>query len=580
MLWQHNLMGDVTFVDFFRVIYHAFPLDLSVASYVTLVYGLLLCVSVWIRPNTTKWVSHVYTAIMLTIGLWVMLGDNGCFPSWGFRMDRTIFIYLTSPREVLACAPWWQWLSGGIAYIVLMSGWMWLYGKWVGISNLQSTKQSLQRHIGITAALLFISALLFLPIRGSVTVSTMNTGRVYFSDKQMLNLAAVNPVFNIVESLSEQSFDFNRYTFMSEEEADTALNALKAESLPLAHDSWLRTKRPNIVLIIWESMSANAWEAMPRMQEVSSKSIIMDQAYASSFRTDRGVVAVLSGFPGQPTSSLMTAPTLTKGLPYISRDLQKQGYNLQFYYGGDEDFTNMRSYLTNAGFNHRISDHSFPISDRLSKWGVPDHILTDTATTTILKRWETIKGPTLDVVLTLSSHEPFEVPATRHFEHPYLNSIAYTDSCVGVMIDRLSQSPEWDSTVVVILGDHGYPYPNGVQNQEPARYHLPLIFTGGALTRYQTIHQVCSQIDWIPTLLAEMQMPSDAYPFAKDAIGTSAGWAVYAFNDGFGLITSTGLTVFDRKMDGTLHEDSIKTRLPQLKAYMQNVYEAIRHLNE
>lgn len=52
--------------------------------------------------------------------------------------------------------------------------------------------------------------------------------------------------------------------------------------------------------------------------------------------------------------------------------------------------------------------------------------------------------------LTLSSHEPFDVPMSR-LEHPYLNSVAYTDSCLGAFVDTLRQSPLWENLLIVLL---------------------------------------------------------------------------------------------------------------------------------
>jgi hypothetical protein len=189
-------------------------------------------------------------------------------------------------------------------------------------------------------------------------------------------------------------------------------------------------------------------------------------------------------------------------LPQLSKSLAPHGYNLKFWYGGDEDFTNMRSYLINGGFAERVNDHSFPVSERLSKWGVHDHLLFSRAVREISNRRDS--APHLDVILSLSSHEPFEVPASQRFDNIYLNSIAYTDSCLGAFIDSLRCCPRWDSTLVVLVADHGYPYPATLQNFEPRRYHIPVIFCGGAVNAPVRIDRVCSQTDVVPTLLAQM----------------------------------------------------------------------------
>ena len=472
MIWQYRLMGDIRWYDWISVPWHGLPLDLSVAAYIGMLGGLLLCISVWIDWRPLRYIIDIFTGLLLGVGLWVMLGDNGCFPAWGYHLDRTILVFLQSPREVLACAEWWVWALGCVGFAGLFTLWWFAYRWWMRRVPQDMRHDTLSRRSVTTVVMVLMTGVLFLPLRGSLTVSTMNTGRVYFSDNQMLNMAAINPVFNIVESLGENTFDVNKYTYMPTDEAKALVDELY-EADDATQVSFLRTSRPHIVLCILESFSMNAWDYMPHLQELAQEGLFFSNTYANSYRTDRGVVAVMSAFPGQPTSSLMTVPYKSQHLPQIGRDLKNEGYSLKFYYGGDEDFTNMRSYLTNGGFEDRICDSDFPVSERLSKWGVPDHIVFKRAAEEIVAHQQAT-DKTFDVVLSLSSHEPFDVPSHR-YEHPYLNAIVYTDSCIGALTDYLRQNGCWDNTLMVFVADHGYPYPDGLPNYDTLRYHIPLV---------------------------------------------------------------------------------------------------------
>ena len=290
MIWQYRLLGDVAWSDWFLVPWHGLPLDLSTAAYITVLYGLLLVASVWVRWSVIEKIADVITGILLTIALWVVLGDNGAFPSWGYHLDKDLFAYLQSPNEVLACAPWWLWAVGVIAFVALFTGWWFLY-RYL-FHKAPESSEGIGKKIATTAILIVVTALLFLPIRGSVTVSTMNTGRVYYSDNRMLNLAAVNPVFNIVESLSENHLNATRYTYMSDDECTAYVKRMLSDSCDTV-EPLLTTTRPNIVLCILESFSSNAWEVMPNMQRLAAEGIYFDNVYANSYRTDRGVMAVL-----------------------------------------------------------------------------------------------------------------------------------------------------------------------------------------------------------------------------------------------------------------------------------------------
>ena len=583
MVWQYPLMGEVRPVDWLLVPWHGLPLDISVASYVTAAVGLILCISFWVKEQVTQRILDILIAICLTVGLWTVLGDNGCFPSWGYHLSKDIFAYLASPQEALACAPWWVWLLGLIGFAVLFTLWWWVYVQCTK-NNVRSLNDTVQEPVGrrilSCLGMLLISGALFLPMRGSVTASTMNTGRVYFSTNRMLNIAAVNPLFNIMETLSEDLFSSDRYKYMSSEEASELTQTLYTPDTTQTDipDTLFTTQRPNIILFILESFSKNAMDAgaMPRLSQIADEGIFFSNIYANSYRTDRGVMAVLAAYPGCATASLMLVPGKSGQLPQIGQVLRQEGYQLKFYYGGDEDFTNMRSFLITGGFEDRVADRDFPHSEWLTSWGVPDHILLNRAITEITQHENTPKH--LDVILSLSSHEPFTVPY-HHLDHKYLNSIAYTDSCVGAFVDTLRQSPLWDSTLVIMMADHGFPYPDGIASYDTLHYKIPLVMTGGAVREPRRIEKIGQQIDWVPTVLHQMNIDGSAFLYAKDIMDDRiAPFAYYHFVDGFALKTDSGTTVVDAKVDQVILGTDEPTLVKKVHAVTQNIMEHIYQL--
>lgn len=575
ILVQYKLMGDISLSDCLQVMAHAFPLDLSVASYITAVLGLLLVVSNWVNVRLIRCISHVFTAVVLAIVVFVLIGDNSTFSFWGYHWDKSIFTFLQSPKEVLACAVWWQWILVTILFLLWFVACGFVYLKWLKWDKVELESRTTTR-LWQTGVWFLITAFLFLPMRGSVTVSTMNTGRVYFSNNQMLNQAAVNPLFNIIESLSENTFDLNKYTYMSSVEAQQLTQQLLPADRWTHTEEVFATQRPNIVLVILESFSSNALDAMPNLMRLAQEGIYFSNAYSSSYRTDRGIVSLMSAFPGQPTSSLMTVPSKSRNLPQIGKALKQEGYLLNFYYGGDEDFTNMRSYLIDGGFENRVADKDFPLQDRMSKWGAHDHIVLERASYEIRQRYTQYPdNQYFDAILTLSSHEPFEVPFTSDFSHAYLNSVAYTDSCLGAFVDSLKQHPLWDSTIVILSPDHGYPYPNGIANYNPLRYRIPMAIIGGAVQQPMQVPTLCSQIDLVPTVLHAMGLDINAFPFSNNILDSNqAEFAFYAFNDGFALLTPQDTIIVDAKANMLLQGNN-EFLNQQAHAFMQCIMEEI-----
>lgn len=574
LLLYHHLSEDVTMWSALDVLYHGMPLDLSVAAYITVGWGIIVTLSTVLSyPRLLERVASVYTAIVLAIYWLIVVGDLGLYGDWRFRIDKTIFIYLDSPSNVWACAEWYVWLAGFVAWVVAAVASWGIYRR-----LFSSALRGLERvHWMNIVPMALLTALLFLPIRGSLSVATLNTGRVYFSENQLLNHAAIHPVFNMMESLGERTFDTPRYTYMCSDEAHALVDSVFRCAHPQVAESLLTTSRPNIFLIILESFSANALEAMPNVCRLAAEGLSFTNCYSGSFRTDRGVVCVLSGFPGQPTSSLMKVPAKSEHLPFLSQDLRREGYHLRFYYGGDENFTSMRSYLMSAGYTDRVSVDDFSAAESRSKWGAHDHTLFRRVEQT----YREVEEPYLQTILTLSSHEPFDVPSHRRYDDLYLNSVAYTDSCVGAFVDSLRARDEWTRTLVVLVADHGFHYPEGVNFQSPRRYRIPMIIAGGALREAREIPTVCSQIDLAPTLLSMLNIDSHYY-FGKDimALSESEGYAYFSFVDGFGWVDAEGATVVDARADRTIETSHTNTGFYErlLRAYTQCVYETIDQL--
>lgn len=577
-LAQYKQMREISLTDCVQVLLHAFPLDLSVASYITALFGLLIIVSNWYLGEWIPRISHIITSLLLGIVILVFIGDTGTFEYWGYHWDKSIFTFLQSPQEVLACALWWQWILAILLFVVAFVACGYAYLKWITWDKLELSHNPRTRWWQ-TGVWVLIVALLFLPMRGSVTVSTMNTGRVYFSNNQMLNQSAINPLFNIIESLSENTFDLKKYTYMSSNEAKRLTQQLLPNERWQHKEEVFTTQRPNIILVILESFSSNALNAMPNLMRLAKEGIYFSNAYSSSYRTDRGIVSLLSAYPGQPTSSLMTVPSKSRNLPQIGKALKQEGYISHFYYGGDEDFTNMRSYLMDGGFENRVVDKDFPIQDRMSKWGVHDHIVFSRSSHEIRQRYTQYPdNHYLDIILTLSSHEPFEVPFASGFSHAYLNSVAYTDSCLGAFVDSLKQHPAWDSTIVILSSDHGYPYPSGITNYNPLRYKIPMAIIGGALQQQMQVSTLCSQIDLVPTVLHAMGLDTQAYPFSKNILDTTqTEFAFYAFNDGFALLTPQDTIIVDAKANKLLQGDNDSLK-QQAQAVIQCIMEDIEKL--
>lgn len=593
---------DNIFTELPAVIWHGLPLDLSMAGYLSVIPGLLSIAVVWLKRELVKPIMNIYFIIASLFITCSFLLNASLYPYWKYPLDSTpLFYFFTSPADAIASVSIWQVILSIVILIVLTIGvWFTLrmrgekrqqYSRYAyGYGGLGSGKRKrfddFDRHRGRTSIiLLLLTGLLFLPIRGGITVSTMNTGQVYYSQNAYLNHSAVNPLFSLLESFTHQEDFASQYRFMKDKEADKIFATMTSTSdentYPLLNEATFKKGTPDILIVIMESFASDIMPSMGSYKDVAvcldsiaQQSILFTRFYANSFRTDRGMVSILSGYPAQTTTSIMRYPRKTSQLPSIARNLVKyKNYKTTYYYGGDADFCNMRSYLVSQGYQHIISDANFPIEDKLSKWGVPDHILAARMMKDI-KAQQNEKRPMLRILQTSSSHEPFEVPYHR-LKDKRLNAFAYTDSVMGAIVREYRKLPRWKNTLIVFVPDHVGGYKENLNDHDRSRYQIPLILAGGAISRPMKVGIIGSQQDIAATLLGQLGVEHREFTFSKNMMSDATPkFAFFAVNDAFGIVSEENSLIYDNRAKRTVYDKGEKGfNLKRGQAYLQKLYD-------
>ena len=593
---------DNIFTELPAVIWHGLPLDLSMAGYLSVIPGFLSIAVVWLKRDLVKPIMNIYFIIASLFITCSFLLNASLYPYWKYPLDSTpLFYFFTSPADAIASVSIWQVILSIVILIVLTIG-VWFTLRMRGEKRQQYSRYSygyggfgsgkrnrfddFDRHRGRTSIiLLLLTGLLFLPIRGGITVSTMNTGQAYYSQNAYLNHSAVNPLFSLLESITHQEDFASQYRFMKDKEADKIFATMTSTSdentYPLLNEATFKKGTPDILIVIMESFASDIMPSMGSYKDVAvcldsiaQQSILFTRFYANSFRTDRGMVSILSGYPAQPTTSIMRYPRKTSQLPSIARNLAKyKNYKTTYYYGGDADFCNMRSYLVSQGYQHIISDANFPIEDKLSKWGVPDHIVAAKMMEDI-KAQQNEKRPMLRILQTSSSHEPFEVPYHR-LKDKRLNAFAYTDSVMGAIVREYRKLPRWKNTLIVFVPDHVGGYKEQLNDHDRSRYQIPLILAGGAISRPMKVGIIGSQHDIAATLLGQLGVEHREFTFSKNMMSDATPkFAFFAVNDAFGIVSEENSLIYDNRAKRIVYDKGEKGfNLKRGQAYLQKLYD-------
>lgn len=568
-------------------VWHGLPMDMTVAGYLSVLPGLMLVVSQWQPVAMTK-ALKVYFGVVAAVTAAVVVLDIALYGYWGFRLDSTpLFYFASSPTAALASATCWQ-LAGGFAATAALAAGIYCATAW----TLRGPAEKPANPWRPAALTLILTALLFFPIRGGVTVSTMNLSRAYFSTDTRLNHAAVNPAFSLLYSLSHGDDFGSQYRFMSDGEAAAALAILNAPTdstaCPSSANIILTTPPPDIYLFILESFSAHLMPSLGgeaiavELDSIARSGILFTNFYASSFRTDRALPAILNAFPAQPSASIMKYVDKAEKLPSLSGELSKAGYEASYYYGGDINFTNMKALLAAGSYDPIICDADFALADKAAKWGAHDgalarRVIADAAAT------PADAAPQLRVIQTSSSHEPFSVPYSnaRFADSPAKNAFAYADSCLGEMVRGIENSPSTRSrrALFVIVPDHLGAWPLGLDDAL-ARHHVPLVIAGPALrVGAMRIDAVGGQTDIAPTLLHMLGLDTSVFPYGHSLLEPTAPRYAFFSEPGMAaLVTATDTAVIDCDANTVTAAPADTAALTAVKAYLQNLYQTIDKL--
>ncbi len=575
----HNLLQGAGIGDIALATWHGLRLDLAMAGYLTVIPGLIIIASVWTRSKALSIVRRAYSAIVAAIISFSFVADLCLYDFWGFRLDVTpMFYFLTSPADAMASVSLWFVALGIVIALAYSVGIYWLLD--LPYRKAWNLIYALPNRIAATVVTTVLTGALFIPIRGGFTTATMNLSVAYFSQNQRLNHTAINPLFSFMYSAMHQTNFASQYRFMDDKKA-TALMQSLTDKPAEATDSipqLFTTKRPNVIIVILESFSSHLMPSLggeniaPNLDHLGSEGILFTNFWGNSFRTDRGLVSIISGYPAQPSTSIMKFSEKVERLPSIPRAMRNAGYDLAYYYGGDANFTNMRAYLVSAGFDRIISDKDFSPADRTGKWGAQDHLVFARLLNDL--KAETTAKPLLRIIQTSSSHEPFEVPFKR-FADIRKNAFAYTDDCLGKFVDRLRSMPLWSNTVVILVPDHQGAYPQHLDNPLD-RHRIPLVIAGGAVAKPMKIDVCASQIDIAATLLYQLGIDHKDFIFSKNILNPkSPHFGYFTEPSLFGMVTDRNQLVFNLDANAVMLDkgQAKGSNLEPGKAFLQKLYD-------
>lgn len=562
-------------------------LDLSMSGYFLLVTILLLIVQLVFTHKTRLFdkINNSITTTLIVIVLLFGLIDIGIYNEWGTKLNsRAIEFLILSPGEAIASSSSSPIGLTSLLLIIQLLVFIPIYYKFFKFSF-----QKNFNYIPQIFSILLLASIGVLMMRGGTQLAPINQSAAYFSKNTIVNHASLNTEWNLMHSVIENHFsNENPYVFLKKEKAQSIIDSLYTYHSD-SSNAILKTERPNIVFIILESFTSDVVEhfggdkgVSPNISRLAKEGISFTNMYASGDRTDKGMIAILSAFPSQAVRTIIQQPDKFEKLPSLPKTLEKYGYSSSFFYGGESEFSNFKSYLVSAGIDDLVDKNNFSKAQMNSKWGAHDGYLFDRVLTDI----GTKKEPFFSVVLTLSSHEPFEIPVPSTYNKKDLPSkfrkaAHYTDQCLNDFLIKAKKESWYKNTLFVIVADHGHRLPREYKTAyDVLKFRIPLVLYGDVIKdeyKRTQITKVGSQTDIAKTLLNQLNISDSSYKWSKDMFNSDAkSFAFYTYDNGLGWVDDDNRYTMDNitKELTSRRNYSKKTdeKMINGKAYMQMVF--------
>jgi len=322
-----------------------------------------------------------------------------------------------------------------------------------------------------------------------------------------------------------------------------------SETYPLLHDlpeeselaNFLNKSEkgaPNIVFIIVESLSTTlvgekadkTGHLLPFLDSLSRQSLYWPNFLSTCDRTHNVLPAALASVPYTPKGKQFQEIEFPQHWSLMS--LLNKNYFTRFFCGVDLSFSNMRGFMNFYRPDYIVRDweprFSEKFTERDNPWGFPDGAL-------FAKSWLDYKKQKLeaqkrlDVLLTISTHDPFVIPREQYYTDLVLKRIAklprqsaeysnvsanasrfatfiYFDDQLKAYFKQAQQSPDFDNTIFLIFGDHGTQF---CMYDKLSAYKIPLLIYSPLLKKPEVFRSVSSQLDIAPTLLNYLRLTYD-----------------------------------------------------------------------
>ncbi|MEO7799704.1 MAG: sulfatase-like hydrolase/transferase [Opitutaceae bacterium] len=506
-------------------------------------------------PFRTLWTKRLWHTLLAVFGLGLVIfyvSDYLHYRYVGQRLNASVLAFLGDAR-ISAGMVWQSYPVGQIVLVALVV----TVGLVMAVSSLYWRAATHSRVPPRLGRVLWFTAVLggcIVGIFGRVGQYPLRWSDAFALGSEASANLALNPVESFVSSLSFRTtgYDQDKVREHAARITDYLGSARTTRDQPPAFERLIPAvagpnspakRRPNVVLVICESFSGykssmwgNPLDTTPFFNSLVREGVFFDNCFTPHFGTARGVWATLTGIPD--VSEVETAsrnPAMVDQHTIID---DFAGYEKLYFLGGSSSWANIRGLLTNNIQGLKLYEEGSYKSPRVDVWGISDKSLFHEADQVLRTQTE----PFFAVIQTADNHRPYTIPKDDLAEFKVvdvpddqlkkqgfeslaeLNAFRYTDFAFQKFFEAARQSPYFDNTLFVFIGDHGIggqagpEFPAAWTANSLTRFHVPLLFYAPKLLRPQRVHAVASQVDVLPTIAGLANIAYRNTAFGRDLL--------------------------------------------------------------
>ncbi|PKV75809.1 LTA synthase family protein [Pontibacter ramchanderi] len=468
----------------------------------------------------------------------------------------------------------------GIGFLGLMISIAKLYPKSVAIP--EKTPVLWQRYL----RLVLVAGFVVLGIRGGIQLKPLRPAHAFVHEHATLGHLSLNTPFTFIKSIGKTSLD-EKHFFASDEEL--------LANLPVKPDQYAipagEALQENVVLIILESFASEYVGALnkgegytPFLDSLANEGVLFQNSFANGRKSIEALPSILSGLPSLLPDPYITSPYQSNTVYSAGHLLRGAGYTTAFFHGATNGTMGFNQYTQMAGIQHYFGLDEYPSELRAQhfdgNWGIFDEPYLQYTVQEMSK----FRQPFFSTIFTLSSHQPYTVPAQYKGKFPkgeleIHESIGYADYALREFFKTASRQPWYENTLFILVADHTQKSIRPEYQNELGHYRVPLLLFHPAKKLKADAQKVTQHADILPTMMDYLKLPTNKLTvFGQSVLDSTATGHALLYNGvsyymvqqhGVAELTPADELRFHSFPEMTPAAPENKNQGVQLKAYVQ-----------